>query len=459
MDYSTLPERFSTHLAALRESGEFQPQWELLRGRTSDLPHRTAKERTLAAELMTIAMNPTFRQQLERKMDKDWDGDRIRNMGMGSRPHVEVVIGAGYHAAIYCAVRKAMGKPPPLVIEQSERVGGTFACSQGPSFWSNSRNRPGPANAPGLGDGLNTIPGAAIQPSMISSEEYQSNADLAFVIRLTLAMTAKVATCKQLVAIEAGTSRARWSLVIQATDDRNGEEFRIRSDRVVDARGLGPEKRTLASSLPNNPYVLTFKEFMARMDKPFPLQGLRRVAVIGGGDSGKCAVEALFGMSPTRHMSVPDLDRIERCDWYARVPAGCEEFRNQVRSRYKGISTLLLAERSPARLKVIRSTGVGVRGDYDGVIVGERRYDLAIYCGGFGNHPALGGGYLADPAIKNIDGTAVGFQYGPGLYAVGPVANLGYSEIEANQPWSALEENRVAMWRLGPRTALLASRL
>jgi len=454
MNYLTLPERFAKRLELVRRLNDYAQEWQALSARKQELPFKGA-EQELATELMAIAMNPKARAQLETLMDEDWAADRKKNIGMGSRPHEEIVIGSGYHAAVYCAVRVANGHPPPLVVEQNDRVGGAFAPSRGPSFWSNSRNRPGPANVPGSGGALNTIPGALIQPSMISADEFQSNADIAFAIRLALALYAKVATGKRVRAITRGNGPGpAWSVSINSSDDKDPTSWTVRGRRVIDARGMGIE-RVFGSSGRN---VITFSQFMARMDEPFPLRGLRRVAVVGGGDSGKCAVEALFGMSPARHMSVPDLDRIEQCDWYAGdLPKNCEGFRDVVRGRYRRLASLLpsVNAESKAPVRVIR-TKADLRGDYYGAIVNERRYDLAIFCGGFSRYESLGG-YTRENF--GVDRCLVAIQESIGIFAVGPVANLGFTELEATQSWSGVPENAVAMWRLGPRTGLLAQRL
>ena len=57
-----------------------------------------------------------------------------------------------------------------------------------PTFYLNSRNRPGNGGLAGdQGASLNYLPGAPIQAANVSMTEFQTNTDMAFVIRLALA--------------------------------------------------------------------------------------------------------------------------------------------------------------------------------------------------------------------------------------------------------------------------------
>jgi hypothetical protein len=96
---------------------------------------------------------------------------------------------------VYAAVRVLCGYPKPLVLERDERAGGTFAMTARPTFYLNSRNRGGGAGLAGdQKSSLNYLPGAPIQAANVSMMEYQTNTDMAFVIRLALAQFADVVT-------------------------------------------------------------------------------------------------------------------------------------------------------------------------------------------------------------------------------------------------------------------------
>jgi hypothetical protein len=356
-----------------------------------------------------------------------------------------------------------MGADPPLVIEENDAPGGnSFGCTLKPSFWANSRNRAGEANVPGEDDGLNTIPGALVQPSMLSGSEFQSNADIAFCIRLALAMYGKVAVGKRASTLNQtnGDLGANARTTISIADDELGQVRDIRARRVIVATGSGKERR------PDNvnECVLTFSEFMQRMTRRFPLEGIRRVAVIGSGDGAKCAIEALFGMGPAQHWSVAHLDQLERCDWYCQLPPTCQAFLQTTRTRYKRISALLPNENkgvnARSRLVVVTSNSSVVGTTYGAATVDGRRYDLVVYCGGYDNRGVVRTAAQGSGAV--VGGRVVARRAafaGRAAYIVGPAAGIDWDETDAGKPWVALNENKIAMWRLAPFTAALAAEL
>src|SRR6266496_4815036 len=224
----------------------------------------------LQAKLTGIALDPQGREVADQVLDAYWsDEPRQQDTLSSSSTDREVIIGSGFHAAVYAAVRVLSGYAKPLVLERHERAGGTFAMTARPTFYLNSRNRAGSGGLAGdQGASLNYLPGAPIQAANVSMAEYQTNTDMAFVIRLALAQFADVVTNAK---------------VRSVSPDGTGVEIEIAdrdpllAGRVIDARGLGD---------PNNPDVangttiLTFPQFMQRMAGVWPLRGVRRVAVV-----------------------------------------------------------------------------------------------------------------------------------------------------------------------------------
>lgn len=405
----------------------------------------------LAAMLAGIAMVPAARRHLDVAMDTAWAKDAANDYGIGPNSNVsEVVIGGGLHAAIYCAVRVALGFPPPLVVEGCGRVGGSMAYSAGPSFYLNSRNRPGSLSIPGERDGsLNVLPGAVVQPSDLSGGEYQSNDDLAFAIRTTLALNARVIPGRAVTAMTAVSSMRPYRVTLSDASE-------IFAHRVVVAAGLGGPVRMA----PWSDRVLSFADLMARMDQPFPLRGLGRVAVIGAGDSGKTAIEALHGQGPRPHMSVAGLDWIDRTDWYGCGPLTCESWESQNRSRYKPIGRLLPRENGQEARVQPMGKAKNVSEGYDSVYVNEKPYDHVVQCLGF---VSLGVPYPPDwkPEVVDVGARQVARRIaGQNVYVVGPAAALDRQSIEANAGVTAqIKENTTSLFRYASRTAALASRL
>ncbi len=150
----------------------------------------------LQAKLTGIALDPQGREFTDQVLDAYWsDEARQHDALSSSSTDREVIIGSGFHAAVYAAVRVLSGYPKPLVLERHEWAGGTFAMTARPTFYLNSRNRAGSAGLAGdQGASLNYLPGAPIQAANVSMVEYQTNTDMAFVIRLALAQFADVVT-------------------------------------------------------------------------------------------------------------------------------------------------------------------------------------------------------------------------------------------------------------------------
>ncbi|ROO52751.1 hypothetical protein EDC02_7692 [Micromonospora sp. Llam0] len=310
----------------------------------------------LVARLTGIALDPNGRDVADQLMDAYWsDEPRQDSILDTSGTDREVIIGSGFHAAVYAAVRVLSGHPRPLVLERSDRVGGAFAMTTRPTFYLNSRNRAG--NAGLAGDqraSLNYLPGAPIQASALSMAEYQTNSDMAFVIRLTLAQFADVVTNAEVLSVSGDRSEVEIDMDSRTT---------LLAGLVIDARGLGdPDDHDIA----NGETILTFPQFMQRMAGMWPLRGLRRVAIVGSGDSAKCAAESFLGIAPQPLMAAAALDSVDQIDWYSdELPTSCDEWQQDIRGRYQAIGRYLRPDRLGARrLSVLsrRARPVGLPG-------------------------------------------------------------------------------------------------
>jgi hypothetical protein len=347
-----------------------------------------------------------------------------------------------------------MGLPKPVVVERSpaDRVGGTFAMSTQPVFYLNSETRPG--NVPGIparGEALNVLPGATLQPSQMTNAEFPTNADMAWLIRLTLAQYAEVYPGVTVDRVNPRTMQVTFA---------DGREARW--GRIIDARGVGDP---VSADVADGETILTFPQFMARMGRPFPLRGLRKVAVVGSGDSAKCATEALVGIGPGGMYSLPGLDFVSTIDWYApALPATNEAFRASQRCRYARLSSYLPSLDVPDAyhdVTVIPDRAT-VRKSLDGVLVNDSVYDMVIMATG-NVLPGLGAVLPSDFDNARVGGTRgnpVATQYGSyELYQVGPAANLPFTPGEVRSGVANIAANKVAMFRLAGRTATLAANL
>lgn len=382
-------------------------------------------------------LDPVSRRKVNDNLDEMWS-----TKPLPPNPDArEIVVGGGLHAAIYCAVRAATGHKPPIVLEARGRVGGAFAISRGASFYLNSRNRPGPLSIPGEGYGLNVIPGAILQPSDLGGEEYQTNEVLAWVVRLTLAMYGDVYT-NAVVQSYGDADSANWA--VELTNAQI-----IPTDRIVFATGLGEPKNSTGLE---HKKILSFDTFMRSLSEPFPLKGMKRVAVIGGGDGAKTAIEALCGQGPVA-MTVASMDWPEEIDWYGASWLTCSDCTANARVRYKRLSSLLPDPESPGRTYRVRTLD---RSDvfsagYDAVYVGQLPYDYLIDATGYVEQPAG-----SSPAIVNEIRT--GLKLNEDVYVIGPAANLSVSESE-KEVLRNIDENKTSIFRYAMRTATLAASL
>jgi len=417
----------------------------MVMARQAEFPNR------LAAQLTGLALDPNGRQIADQVLDAYWaDQPRQQDLLRQAGPGREVIIGGGFHAAVYAATRVLAGFPKPLVVDRSTRVGGTFGMTAWPTFFLNSRNRAGGAGLAGdQGVALNYLPGAPIQAANVSMTEYQTNTDMALVIRLALAQYADVVTDADVLSV----NRDGSSVEIDVAD-----RGVLRAGRVIDARGLGdPADQDLA----NGSTIATFPQFLARMASPWPLRGVVRAAVIGGGDSGKCAVESMLGIAPQPMMAAAALDRVERVDWYATdLPESCKQWQQEIRGRYQATGRYLRSDRfGVRRLAVVgrRVRPVGVPG---AALIDGRAYDLVVVCTGnrettidgldfesFGEYEITGG----DPVARQHDNLPV--------FRVGPHARLPFTLREREDGIADIGANAVSMFRTASKTAALAATL
>lgn len=412
------------------------------------------KERMM---LMSVAMNPLTREALDSSLDGVF---RLSQFNVYPETiYDEIVIGGGIHAAIYCTSRVRKGFPKPVVLEGSSRVGGAFAMSKRPAFYLNSENRPG--YLPGIpreGDALNVLPGAPLQVSDFTNREFPTNTDIAFAARLALAEYANVVTDAEVESVDDYESPIQIVLT-------NGTRYRAR--RVIDARGIGKPDR---ADLANGDTILTFPQFMARQDEDFPIQGFDRIAIVGGGNSAMCAVEAAVGIGPESSMRSATLDTVNRIDWYVGssgdLPKTNQEWKRTQRGRYARIGSYLPDENSRDsyhQVTVYQSRGTVTPG-LDSVIVNNRTYDHVIIATGTEAPKNILASRYTETCYAKGDrreANALGMkaERNSNYLQVGPICNLGFNSAEIDSGIANIEANRVSLFRYAPKTAALAATL
>lgn len=403
----------------------------------------------LAAQLTGIALDPASRAYVDQGLDNFWQFSR-------RLPYysTEVIIGSGFHAAVYAATRVQRGFPRPLVLERSSRAGGVFAFP-GPVFYLNSRNRGGGLGLAGdTGTNPNYLPGAPIQTASLSTGDFQTNADMAFVIRLALAQYADVRTRSEVSEVRSNFDDS-YSLYLS-----NGSA--INASRIIDVRGLGdPRDEDKA----NGSNILTFPQFMRRMAGIWPLRGVRRAAVIGNGDAARVSIEALLGIGPQPAMTPAMLDKVERVDVYGSLPATMESWCRSERGRYNKIGRSLRPDRfGIKRLNVYPNGRPEPVSLPEMALVNGRAYDLIILATGnreidIPGLPSYDFGNLDTRVVKGIPVGLQGFGDNRNIFRVGPHAKLPFTIQEEDAGVADIDNNRVSMFRLASKTATLAADL
>lgn len=430
---------------------------EISRSKSMRTGMRTVMERKnefpsmMAAQLTGIALDPNSRNMADELLDDYWTRNRTLST---VRKYPEIIIGSGYHAAVYCANRVLAGFPKPTVIERDKRAGGVFAIP-GDVFYLNSRTRAGGAGLSGdLGANLNYLPGAPIQASNISNRDYQTNREMAWIIRMTLAQYAHVVTDTKLTSV----ANSRFDGTIELNlDDR----LLVSTKRLIDSRGLGDAKD---QNLSNGTTIITFPEFMTRMATKWPLRGIKRAAVIGGGDAARCAIESLLGLGPQPMMTASVLDTVERIDAYGQFPSTKDSWCARERGRYQAIGRYLKPDLfGVRRLNIFNQSGLVTPVNIPGQpTIDGRSYDLIVIATGnvVKKISGLTDFFNGDLIYQSAGNRRVArkARYSE-IYQIGPLANLPFSSEEISAEIDRIDNNRVAMFRLGSKTAALAATL
>lgn len=403
--------------------------------------------------LAGIGMSPQARRHFDRALDRYWD-----RIPAGRSSDVAHVVGSGVHAAIFSAVKHRSTNEKPVVLERG-RAGGSFAMTEGPSFYLNSRNRPGNLSIPGDEFGaLNVLPGAPLQPSQLSGSEYIANDVMAFCVRLALLMHAEVYTGIDVTKVRPLNAAAVIDCVATA---KKRASIRYIARNVAFATGLGSPRKAFPSITSDR--YLNYVQFMKRMDSPYPLRGMERVAVIGDGDGGKTVIEALTGQGPATPLSVVSMDYPKVIDWFG-VSADRrtrETWEACNRSRYKGIGRLLPRENGGScRVQPYdRPSFIDV--GYASLRVNGMPYDFVIDATGYTENLSDVTGYLIEDIATSRDpntSAALCRSFNPYTYAIGPASMLEQERMEPTI-LNGIRENATSIFRYADKTARLAELL
>ena len=327
-----------------------------------------------------------------------------------------VFVGAGVHTA---AAASALGQEDRshsmLVIEEGELVSANFA-SIGQTIAINSSNRQetGEGVQP-FGRGNNNPAEGPIGVPDLSGDKWPAADTLSDVATVSLHTSgADVITRSKVSRVTERSAGDAWPARYKI---ETSDGLTVYAASVVVGTGLGKPvikvkrgAKLIASETgkvdlrrPDDvPGILYYNQAMALANQsvaprdPYraPPGGGRppRIAVIGGGDSGKTFLELMYGLAPSGAYDGPGkLDRAQRgevgaLDWVVgpNGPTDCKSFLDGVRARYARISPSIKSGK--AELVNRNFIGVEKKGDKFRVLYSDgssRIYDKVIIATGF----------------------------------------------------------------------------
>jgi hypothetical protein len=204
---------------------------------------------------------------------------------------------------------------------------------------------------------------------------------------------------------------------------------------------------------------------MRAADTDFPFDRMNRVAVIGGGKSALCAAESLLGISPSSGLRTV-ADGVPRVDLYAiDLPTTRGSWMADVPRRYARLASHLPNGDLHHDLTVRQMKAPDPVNVPGGVLLGGDFYDMVIVAAGRSAPPPLDdrGYQLYSPGATGSEDSFEPVSRRSSTaesYRIGPVTNLPWTDQEraAGIP-GRYPDNKVAMFRLAPRTAALAAAL
>lgn len=275
----------------------------------------------------------------------------------------KLVVGSGPQSQIF--VSALLDAQPDSakdisVIDKATSVGGTFRSDEAMNFRLNSRTRrqTNEPPVPGTTSNLNTlVPGVVTVPDIVT-ETYAPADALGRAIRINHALNnSNFGLGLEVVSItpdpiqESGSGLPGNVTVVVRNKD--SETYTIRTDVLVATTGNGEQRldrfddetkelvKQSHEAFKNgaNTPVVIYGDLYERLDRErFPLKGVKKVAIIGDGDSARTAVGTLLGYEPRPDGSVIQIDTVEEITWFGQKAETDRDFITNNRFRYAQVA-------------------------------------------------------------------------------------------------------------------------
>lgn len=367
------------------------------------------------ADLLDTALDAHFDAQSSQVLEK-LDDDAKEN---GFTYFPMLVIGSGPQSQIFVS-EITQNRPDMsdnlLVIDKAESVGGTFRSTDGMNFRLNSRTRKQTElpPIPGTTSNLNTLaPGVMAIPDMVT-ETYPGADTFGRTVRLNHALNGnRFGLGLELVCFTPDQGPASSGLpgqVSAVVRTKDGIEYTIRTDTLIATTGIGEpklgrfdeatrdlirEQQDLANQ-GKRPVVMTYADYYKWIHKEkFPFKDIKKMAVIGAGDSGCTAIGTALGYEPRSDGSVIQLDTVEQLTWFGQNAQDNVDFLQNTRARYAQIGLEFPRNENQERAYRIRPTeeearNIQLQTDENGVtqamindLPTDGMYDLVVVATGF----------------------------------------------------------------------------
>lgn len=385
-----------------------------------------------------------------------------------------LVIGSGPNAAAFVSSLQAENPDQDILVLDRGRLGGQFASYGNEEIFDlNSRTRPSNWTASEVaGEAGNINPlgyNAVLQLPDITGKQYAGQNDIADAVRTNIILSSNVGVGIEVQAVSQDEVTGKITVFVRTIENPD-KTYEINPSSVVLATGLGAHKQFDVEQALHEvneesgfaPYM-TSADFMKTLGTKkargelFPLKGMKKVAVIGAGDSGKIVLEQLLGQSSV-DIGPAQAGRVESVVWFGSDAESKQAYLQSSRARYakigaeinaRGYSTVnqrVFTSSAKVRASDINRFGdkASIIGNTFDLVIDARGYDNAVY------------DLVDSPAFNDVANFLPnGRRLGQDIYVIGPAAELTFMQTRL----AGIPENSASLFNYIPISERLGGEL
>lgn len=396
------------------------------------------------------------------------------------------VLGTGVQSAVFSSELRGLNPDARIICaDRQPQLGGQFRqYGKRPVFKINSRAHRQESQVtalPGRDGNLNTMgKRAVIQVTDFANDTYPSNVEVGDAAAINGFMSAESMLETEVTSFNKNETGDDWTVTLK--DLSTGSVYKVVAKDVVAPIGLGSRESRFGSDERIMTAETLFKIFGDNKNS-FPMEQFRnkRIAIIGGGDTGRVVAELFTRLAPKEAYgrSSVQLGSPKSIDWFGVNFMNRSQFcAADTRPRYQQLASFIykdeLFNRSAGGLTIIPKTAKVTRVDkfYDdklAVITGDmtrsdQLYDYVIDATNLSNNKFLKGleeqfgkpRTTTRPQSSLSEFLEIAKEYADHLFVTGPGAALNLSQDEKSTFNSGIKENTAAIWANTPRSVQLA---